>query len=238
LYKFFYIIITIVSFLFFACNSGKKENTVSKETTTYNVDSARKSDSIQVINSKKKFVPYNLTDGYLVIDTGYYAAGSLEGYYAIVKRNSKIDTIELTTGIIPISQTKYFYLKLTRYVNPLEKQSWPGTLLAHPYHYIITFNKKSLLLDSVIKGFDTYKSVPNVINGKIYFWQYKKNDGVYNVYAAEYDPLTGSIKSNYLFSNKAVDEEHIATPYKSNNSIKFSWENRSWNFSNEFKLIK
>src|SRR5215217_1925934 len=136
-------------FLLLACNTAEVSNTVDKEEEAYNVDSARRADSLKVISSKKNFKAYNLNKDYVVIDTGYFSVGSIEGQYAIVQRNNVTDTIHLGLGMKQLGNDKYFYLSLTKYNTSSAQQVWPGEMSATFNHYTIAIPNKKIFLDEV-----------------------------------------------------------------------------------------
>ncbi|RYE16344.1 MAG: hypothetical protein EOP51_25955 [Sphingobacteriales bacterium] len=205
------------------------------------VDSIQTADSLKIIAARKVFKPYNLVNGFTVIDTGYYGSGTLEGYYAIVKKEGQAtDTIHLGMGVKEISKGNYLYLRLCR-PNYQEEMAF-GTLHLQPGEYIITSNGREVPFTTLVNDFDLYRSNPNVINGKIYFWQYtdKQSNKICKINASEYNPKTKEIRRHYLFTdNPDKVELHIWAPQQKNGNIVFYWHGHSeWTFTPDFKLLK
>ncbi|RVU02680.1 hypothetical protein EOD41_01710 [Mucilaginibacter limnophilus] len=229
-----------------ACKSSQKPSLVdsgvaTNELTNDSGDSLRKADSLKTAAQKAAFKSYKLNSTYSVIDTGWFNCGTMEGLYAIVKQNGQnTDTIHLGIGMQEIESNQYLYLMLTQCKNSFEtEQPSPGILYLRPYQYVISSTEKRYLLDTAITGFDSYKSAPNVINKKIYFWQYiKQSDNLFNVNAAVYNPETGKTVSRNLFTNDLNDNEHIYPPFEKDRKVIFDWGNKSWKFSfNDFQLL-
>ena len=236
----FYFLFLII---FVACASKQKSSALDSiakadKMMADTLDSTRISDSLRVIAAKKAFKPYKLNKYYTVVDTGYYGCGTLDGYYAIVERDGKVaDTVHLGIGIQEVGKDHYMYLRLCK--PNYQEDMYPGTLHVRPDQYITVLHGQEVPLTRLVKDFDLYKSVPNVINGKIYFSQYNSyKSGKYDVNAAEYDPKTGKVKSQFLITDKMDDEHASFWPHGEKGNIVFYGHNGlKWTFSPDFKLL-
>ena len=218
-----------------AC-TGRKSDALTDE-----IDSAQRADSIKWAAQKKAFKPYKLNPDYTVLDTGEIYCGTWGGNYAIVKYNTTTaDTIHLNVGMQEISPGCYMFLKMVKPNREIDdKKTFSWRLFVCPRNYVIVSNGEKRLLKNLVSGFEDHKSEPNVVNGKVYFWQYSKQpDGNFKISAAEYNVQTASVKSQYLFTDDLVGEEHFIPPHEENTDIVFQWVDKFWTFSPEFKLIK
>jgi len=172
----------------------------------------------------------------MVIDTGEYTNGPMDGLYAIVKREDQTDTIDLGVGMQIVSEHVYLY-QLLHAGTPDE----PGEFVLETGDYILNTNNKTIKLSSIVKHFSNYFSSPQAIDGKIYFWQLieKDKNATMKVFAAQFDPLTNKTKSHYLLDDEldTDDSGHYPEPYKNQkgDSILFNLNvNQTWRFTSAF----
>jgi len=180
--------------------------------------------------------PYRLNDDYMVIDTGQYTNGPMDGLYAIVKRDNQTDTIDVGVEMQKVSDHVYLYQLLHAGV-PDE----PGEFLLNQGDYILNINGKTVKMTKIVKHFDNYFSSPQAIDGKIYFWQLipKDKNSTMKVFAAQFDPSSNTTKSHYLLDDAldTDDSGHYAAPYKNQrgDSILFRLNvSQEWRFTSSF----
>jgi len=188
-----------------------------------------------------KFDPYKLNIDFSVTDTGSYInEGPMSGgTYGIVKNNELTDTIDMQYGIKSLGGRVYLFHKLKHETDPVEKET-KGLLCLEEDKYIIAMNKMKYPLDSLARSFDDYYSSPEVIKGKIYFWQLEKIDsaGKIRVSAAEFNPIAKTTATYYLFNDylETDDSGYFPLPYLKNDTVYFDGgKNKLNKFSKDFK---
>ncbi len=224
----------------FACKSKTKsvltDTTSSKSITT---ETSNKTDKLPTIT------PYKMNGDYTVIDTGFFDASVSEGTYAVVQRNGKLaDTIDKYYGIKEIDTDDYLYFTISN-TGPLDKGMSPkagykNSISGSLGNYIIVINGKKQYLNKLIRDFDDYFSSPSVIDHKIYFWQLKKldKDGKISVSAAEYNPVSKSLKSSYIKNDiiETDDSGYFPYPYLKEDTLYFdAGKDKLMKFSKDFK---
>ena len=224
--------------VFFGCKS--KTNDSVADTTVGSVN------LINTIATKATtFTPYKLNVDYLVTDTGFFDAVVSEGTYAVVQRNKKLaDTIDKSFSIQKIANDTYLYLTITG-TGPLEKgisgkSSYKNSIMGSFGNYFIVRNGEKKQLNNLVQDFDDYFSSPYVIGNKIYFWQLKTLDknGKKKISAAEYNPITKTLKSYYIKDDylETDDSGYFPYPYSKNDTIYFdAGEAKLMKYSKEFK---
>ncbi|WP_448698863.1 hypothetical protein ACFGVR_18440 [Mucilaginibacter sp. AW1-3] len=190
----------------------------------------------KAVKKHTAITPYQLNDDYMVIDTGRYTNGPMEGLYAIVKRENKTDTIDLGVEMQKVSNHVYLY-QLLHAGTPDNS----GEFVLETGNYILNTNNQTVKFASIVKHFDNYFSSPQAIDGKIYFWQLidKGNNATMKVFAAQFDPSTNQTKSHYLLDDDldTDDSGHYASPHKNKRGDSILFElnvSQTWRFTSSF----
>ncbi len=189
--------------------------------------------------------PYELIDGYTVIDTGFLDAVENVGKYAVIQKNGKlIDTIDKGFGMQKIHNNLFLYLTITDTApldkNTLQKTGYMNGISGSFGRYILIAKEKKQHIAKLATDFNDGFSSPQVINGKVYFWQIKKQKSseLNKILAAEYDPINNKTKNYYLFNDdiSSDDRGYFPIPYLKNDTIYFNMRNnRITKFSKTFK---
>lgn len=225
-----------------ACKSNTKS--VSKDTTV-NTSAVKTNASFHKQARHFSITPYKMIGDYMVIDTGYLDATENAGTYAVIQKGGKlVDTIVKEFGIQKIGNDSFLFFTVIE-TSPLDKTAsskagYKNAISGSFGKYVLMSDEKKQLLSTLTSDFDDEFSSPGVINGKIYFWQIKKQKAseLNKISAAEYDPISHSTKSHYLFDDDLGTDDigYFPNPYLKNDTIYFvAGKDKTFKFSKDFK---
>ena len=224
-----------------ACKSNAKSNS----TDTVNTLKVKTDTSFHKQAKHFTIAPYKLIDDYMVTDAGYVDATENEGTYAVIQKGGKlVDAIEKGFGIQKLGNDNFLYFTITD-TSPIDKRmssnvGYKNAISGSFGKYILMSGGKKQPLATLTSDFYDEFSSPRVIEGKIYFWQIKKQQSsdLNKISSAEYDPISHSTQSHYLFDDDMGTDDigYFPDPYLKNDTIYFnSGNDRVIKFSKDFK---